>query len=142
VGAILRQATRADIPGMWRVRHAVTENVLPAGRIGDEEVRSQLEDTGRGWVIEVDGRVEAFAVGNGTNGNVWALFTHPEAQGRGFGSQLHNEMVQWFSSQPIPTLWLTTGATTIARAFYERRGWELRGPYGDKEVRYERRNAP
>jgi GNAT superfamily N-acetyltransferase len=137
----LRQATSADIAAMWRVRYAVTENTLTPGKLTDEEVRRQIEDTGRGWVIEAGGVVQAFAVGNGRTGNVWALFVHPEAQGRGYGSLLHEEMIRWFATQPVARLWLTTGTTTRARAFYERHGWWCVGPAGTEEVRYERENA-
>ena len=53
--AILRQATRADIPGIWDVRHGVHENTLRRGLISDEDVRREIEDTGRGWVLTVKG---------------------------------------------------------------------------------------
>ena len=46
--AILRQATRDDVAGLWRVRYAVTENTLTPGRIGDDELVDQIERTGRG----------------------------------------------------------------------------------------------
>jgi hypothetical protein len=48
-GPHLRQATAADIPGIWEVRYSVTENTLTPGRISDEEVRESIEDTGCGW---------------------------------------------------------------------------------------------
>jgi GNAT superfamily N-acetyltransferase len=137
----LRQATAADIPGIWEVRYAVTENTLTPGRISDEEVRKSIEDTGRGWVIEEGGRIQAFAVGIAKTGNVWALFVRPYAQGQGYGSRLHAAMIEWFRAQPIDRLWLSTGTTTKAREFYDRNGWEVVGPYGSDEVKYERPNA-
>lgn len=137
----LRQAVAADIPGLWDVRYSVTENTLTPGRISDEEIRESIEDTGRGWVIEEGGKIQAFAVGNARTGNVWALFVKPEAQGQGHGSRLHAAMIEWFRSQPIERLWLSTGATTKAREFYERNGWVCVGPYGTDEVRYERPNT-
>ena len=138
---LLRQAIVADIPGIWKVRYSVTENTLTPGRISDEDCRREIEDTGRGWVVVNDGQIQAFAIGNGQTGNVWAMFVHPEAQGRGFGSQLHDAMLAWFRTQPVRRLWLTTGATTKARSFYERRGWHCVGSAGTTEVRYERENA-
>ena len=41
----LRQAVAADIPGIWEVRYAVTENTLTPGRISDEDVRAAIEDS-------------------------------------------------------------------------------------------------
>jgi GNAT superfamily N-acetyltransferase len=138
--AHLRQAVAADLPGIWEVRYAVTENTLTPGRIGDEEVRAAIEDTGRGWVIEHAGRILGFAIGHAQTGNVWALFVHPEAQGRGYGAQLHAAMLDWFRRCPPRILWLTTGVHTRARAFYEKHGWRCVGAAGDLEVRYERDN--
>jgi GNAT superfamily N-acetyltransferase len=139
--SILRQAIAADIPGLWEVRYAVTENTLTPGAISDEDVRAAIEDTGRGWVIEQNGCIEGFAIGNGGNGNVWAMFVRPEAQGRGIGGRLHAAMIEWFRTQPVPTLWLTTGTGTRACAFYERHGWHHAGDAGRDETRYERANA-
>jgi GNAT superfamily N-acetyltransferase len=138
---VLRQALTADIPGIWQVRYSVTENTLTPGRISNEEVRAAIEDSGRGWVIEDEGRIEAFAVGNATTGNVWALFVRPQAQGRGFGSMLHTAMLDWFRTQSTEKLWLSTDANSMARKFYNKHGWQCVGPYGDNEVKYERHNA-
>ena len=135
--ALLRQATRADRAGLWRVRYAVQENTLTPGRIGDDELFDQIERTGRGWVIEEDGEIVAFAIGNASDGNVWALFVDPAAQGRGHGSRLHDVMVEWLFAQGLGQLWLGTGNETRARGFYERHGWREAGPYGERETRYE-----
>ncbi|MBL8309532.1 MAG: GNAT family N-acetyltransferase [Burkholderiales bacterium] len=137
----MRHATAADIPGIWQVRYSVTENTLTPGRISDEAIRASIEDIGRGWVIEDAGRILAFAIGIARTGNVWALFVRPEAQGRNHGTRLHVAMIEWFRTQPIDRLWLSTGTTTKARAFYEKNGWQCVGPYGRDEVRYERPNA-
>jgi GNAT superfamily N-acetyltransferase len=139
--AQLRQAVVADLPGIWKVRYAVTENTLTPGRLSDEDCRREIEDTGRGWVVEVDGVIQAFAIGNSQTGNVWALFVHPQAQGLGFGKQLHEAMLAWFLSQPVRRLWLTTGTGTKAQAFYERMGWQRVGESSADEVRYERDNV-
>lgn len=127
----------ADAAEIWRVRYAVQENTLTPGRISDEDLRREIEDEGRGWVAEQDGRIVAFAIGNARSGNIWALFVEPEAQGRGHGRALHELMVGWLWAQGLQTLWLSTGADTRARAFYEGLGWQCCGPYGRDELRYE-----
>jgi GNAT superfamily N-acetyltransferase len=135
--SLLRRATRADLPGIWRVRYAVRENTLTPGRIGDDEVIAQIEDTGRGWVVEEGGEIVAFAICDARDGNIWALFVDPRAQGRGHGSRLHDEMVAWLWSRGFERLWLGTGNGTRARAFYEKHGWRAAGPHGEHETRYE-----
>lgn len=137
---VLRELTRADYPAVWEVRYAVTENTLTPGRIDDSDMQRETEVTGKGWVIEAAGLIEAFTIGNALSGNVWALFVHPRAQGRGYGELLHQEMLRWFATQPIERLWLSTGKDTRARGFYERRGWQHVSDYGDIEVRLERMN--
>jgi GNAT superfamily N-acetyltransferase len=85
--------------------------------------------------------MRAFAIGNAHMGNVWALFVPPQDQGRGFGTRLHAAMLAWLSSRPVCRLWLTTGATTRARAFCVHLGWSCAGSSGAAELRYERDNA-
>ena len=138
---ILRQATAADAPGIWGVRYSVSENMLTHGRLSDEDLRSEIEDTGRGWVIDDDGQIKAFAIGNARSGNIWALFVSPASQGMGYGHRLHEVMIDWLRAQNAPTLWLTTGSRTRARGFYERRGWLLVSISDSGEARYELANA-
>lgn len=140
--ALLRQAHADDIPALWRVRHAVTENTLAPGRLDDEDVRRELEDSGRGWLVEVDGEVVAFAIGNAQTGNVWALFVLPAAQGHGHGSRLHAVMLDWLRARGAPRPWLTTGAGTRACAFYRRHGWLAVSTLANGEIRYERPQWP
>jgi GNAT superfamily N-acetyltransferase len=134
---MIRQATMSDAEPIWAIRYAVQENTLTPGRLTDEDLRREIEDTGRGWVLEEDGVVQAFAIGNALTGNVWALFVHPDSQGRGYGQRLHEVMVAWLREQGAPTLWLTTGQHTKATAFYERRGWQRVGVSSNGEARYE-----
>ena len=140
VSGVPRQATRGDLAGIWRVRYAVVENTLTPGRIGDDEVVAQLETTGRGWVVEEGGEVVAFAIVDVVHANLWALFVDPRAQGRGHGSRLHDTLVDWTWARGLSGLWLSTGAGSKARHFYERRGWRVTGPYGRDEVRLELAN--
>ena len=135
---MLRQAIAADIPSIQRVRHSVRENRLVSTTIRDDQVRDAIELTGRGWVIESAGEVLAFAVGNATNGNIWALFVDPDHERRGYGRLLHDTMVAWLRSQGLTRLWLTTEPNTRAQRFYEAAGWQRIGPTQSGELRYER----
>ena len=137
---MLRIALVADIPAIQRVRASVNENRLVSTVITDEDVRTAIEETGRGWVVEVDGEVVAFAIGNAASGNIWALFVHPAHEGRGLGRQLHDTMINWLWSAGLQRLWLTTEPRTRAQRFYEAAGWQLTGTTTGGELRYEMPN--
>ena len=63
----------ADIAGIQRFRYSVRENRLTSRVISDAEVVDAIERTGRGWVVEVDSQVVAFAIGDGGTGNHWSF---------------------------------------------------------------------
>lgn len=134
---MLRQAVASDIPAIQRVRRSVRENRLVSTVISDDAVRDAIEVTGRGWVVESQGEVVGFSIGNATNGNVWALFIHPDHEHRGHGRNLHDAMIGWMWSQGLDRLWLTTEAGTRAQAFYEAAGWQATGRTELGELRFE-----
>jgi GNAT superfamily N-acetyltransferase len=135
--ASLRRAVASDILDIQRVRRSVRENRLVSTVVRDDEVRDAIERTGRGWVVESDGDVVAFAIANATNGNIWALFVHPDHERRGHGRLLHDTAVDWLRSRGLRRLWLTTEPGTRAQRFYECAGWQLTGPADHGELRYE-----
>ncbi|MGH6611380.1 MAG: GNAT family N-acetyltransferase [Burkholderiaceae bacterium] len=121
---VLRQATRADIAAMHRVRLAVHENKLLSNIVEDDYV-AEIEVTGRGWVITEAQYVVAFSVGNRETRNVWALFVHPEHERKGYGRRLHATMVDWLFGQGVQSIWLSTEPASRARQFYEAAGWSF-----------------
>lgn len=133
----LRQIQRSDFAEVWRIRYAVRENTLRPGRLDDEDLRRETEDSGRGWVVEGATGLLAFAVGNARTGNIWALFVHPDAEGRGHGLALHDTMLHWLWSQGLDKLWLNTGPGTRAEGFYRRRGWHVTARTDSGELRLE-----
>lgn len=135
---MLRVATASDIPDIQRIRRAVRENRLVSTVIHDRDVQEAIERKGRGWVVESDGEVVAFAIVNVHTGNIWALFVHPAHEREGFGRQLHDVMVDWSWSQGLDRLWLTTEPHTRAQRFYEAAGWHRAGATDSGELRYER----
>lgn len=134
---VLREARTADIPQMHRIRLAVRENRLTSSAITEADYRPALEDWGRGWVVERDGRIVGFAIANVTSGNVWALFVDPDEEGRGHGRSLHDAMVDCLWSNGLARLWLTTQPGTRAQRFYEDAGWICVGEAELGQVRYE-----
>lgn len=135
---MLREATPADIPAMHRVRMSVLENRLRARVIAEADYASAMA-RGRGWVVEEKGEVVGFAVGDAADGNIWALFVHPDHEGRGYGWRLHDTMVAWLWAQGLERLWLTTAPGTRAQAFYEAAGWRHAGRTDRGEILFEMR---
>ena len=134
---MLRQAVPTDYAGMHRVRLAVRENTLSSpGRITEAEYLDAMDRSGRSWVVEADGEIVAFASGLFT-GNIWALFVHPDFEGRGYGKALHAAMVCWLWSRGLPRLWLTTGPGTRAERFYISQGWRSCGIVDGGDLRLE-----
>lgn len=137
----MRPAVASDIPAIQRVRASVKENRLVSAVVSDEDVRVAIEETGRGWVVEEEGEVAAFAIGNPTTGNIWALFVRPESEGRGYGRQLHDATIDWLFAAGLDRLWLTTEPGTRAQRFYKAAGWKLVGRTDQGELRYEKQRA-
>jgi GNAT superfamily N-acetyltransferase len=135
--AVLRQATRADIPAMHRIRLAVRENRLTSSVITEENYVPAIEITGPGWVIALNGEIVAFAVGNAATGNVWALFVDPPYEGRGYGRRLLEAMVSWLFARGLAKLYLSTGPNTRAARFYHAAGWQFRRILDNGEALYE-----
>ena len=110
--AVLRQADRSDLPELFRVRHAVSENRRSSLSIPDDQVIEALESTGRGWVIELDGVIVAFAIGDSLTGSISALFVDPPHRGHGYGRRLHDTVVEWLWSQGHDRIWLNAEPST------------------------------
>lgn len=133
----LRQASESDIPAMQRVRLAVRENALSdPGRITESDYLAALEELGRTWVVEVNGEIAAFAAGY-RSGSIWALFVHPEHEGRGYGRILHSAVVGWLWSLGHERIWLNTAPGTRAERFYICQGWKPCGTVPGGDVRLE-----
>jgi RimJ/RimL family protein N-acetyltransferase len=128
--AALRVATRADIPALMAVRLAVRENRLASTAPAEIEAACgpAIEVTGRGWVAEQDGAIVGFAIGNRVTGNIWALFVHPDHEGRGHGRRLHDAMVDWLFASGLARLHLSTDPASRAATFYRAAGWSDTGP--------------
>jgi GNAT superfamily N-acetyltransferase len=135
--ALLRQANRDDVAGMHRVRLAVRENRLTSNIITESSYAPAIEGSGRGWVIERESEVVAFAIGNSETGNVWALFVDPAHERQGYGRKLHDCMVNWLWNQGLKCLSLSTAPETRAQHFYVAAGWRDVGRTEKGEVLFE-----
>ncbi|RYZ23969.1 MAG: N-acetyltransferase [Sphingobacteriales bacterium] len=132
-----REAHLADIPGMQRVRNAVTENKLSdPSLVPDEDYVLFLTERGNGWVCVTADGIAGFAIADLRGNNIWALFIDPAAEGFGLGKHLHRMMLDWYFSQTKETVWLGTAPGTRAAGFYRKHGWRETGMHG-AELKFE-----
>ena len=135
---VFRKATIADVPQIQIVRHAVKENRLsnPA-LVTDEDCKIYITEKGRGWVCEIENRIVGFSIADLKDKNIWALFVHPEFDGKGIGKKLHDTMLDWYFNQTKETVWLSTAPNTRAEKFYRKAGWNEVGKHGNNEIKFE-----
>ena len=135
---IFREALIADIPQIQVVRHSVKENILsnPA-LVTDEDCIEFLTVRGKGWVCEADNTIAGFAIADLKEYNIWALFLHPDFEGKGIGKELHRLMMDWYFSQTNHTAWLGTAPDTRAQEFYMQQGWKNAGTVNKGEIKFE-----
>jgi len=135
---IFRESKTGDIPQIQLVRNSVKENILsnPA-LVPDSDVEDYINRRGRGWVCEINDQIVGFAIADLQDHNIWALFIHPDHEGKGIGKQLHDKMLNWYFSQTNQTIWLGTSPNTRAEKFYRSAGWREVGIHGKGEIKFE-----
>lgn len=135
---IFREALVDDIQQIQVVRNSVKENMLsnPA-LVPDEDVEEYITKRGKGWVYVTDDKVVGFSIVDMTDNNIWALFVHPEYEGRGIGKKLHDVMLNWYFEQTEKKVWLGTSPNTRAEKFYRMQGWKEVGVHGKGEIKFE-----
>jgi GNAT superfamily N-acetyltransferase len=135
---IFREATTTDIPQIQIVRNSVKENVLSdPSVVSNKDCEEFLTIRGKGWVCEVDNTIVGFSIIDLKEKNIWALFVHPEYEGKGVGKKLQDIMLNWYFNQHDSKLWLGTAPGTRAESFYRRSGWKETGIHGKGEIKFE-----
>ena len=128
---IIRDIELSDVPALFAVRVATDENRLTRDEltrqgITEVSVRERLLRTLHGWLVEEDGRVVGFSMGDRATGELWVIAVLPDYIQRGIGSELMRRVEAWLAENGCRNLWLTTDLDTRLRAysFYRHRGWE------------------
>jgi len=132
-----REAKIEDIKQIQVVRNSVKENTLSnPDLVSDKDCEEFMFERGKGWVCEIDNQIVGFAIADLKEDNIWALFLHPDFEGKGIGTQLHNMMLDWYFSTGKENVWLGTAPNTRAEKFYAKSGWTKNGMHGN-EVKFE-----
>ena len=135
---VFREARMEDIAGMSGVRLSVNENVLPdPNLIPFSDYKDYINHRGKGWVCEAAGIIVGFAIADLQQHNIWALFVHPEWEGRGIGKQLQHLMLDWYFLQTQEPVWLGTAPRSRAETFYRKSGWTETGIRSNGEICFE-----
>jgi GNAT superfamily N-acetyltransferase len=133
-----REATPNDIAQIQIVRNSVKENQLSdPSLVSDQDCEEYITVRGKGWVCEADNTIVGFSIADLAENNIWALFIHPEYEGKGIGKKLHQLMMDWYFTQTTKTVWLGTAHGTRAEAFYKKEGWKIVGVHGKGETKFE-----
>ena len=129
-GGSFREIQPDDMQAIFDVRGAAWHNdngleELTRFGITHDSVREMMQQTHRGWLCEVDGKVVGFAMGNRATGEMWVIAVLKEYEGRGFGKRLLTMVEDWLFSAGWDEIWLTTDPDETVRAvgFYRHLGW-------------------
>jgi GNAT superfamily N-acetyltransferase len=95
------------------INHASTTELMLSGNLGC-------------WVAEADGRIVAFSMVDRRDGNVFALFTLPKYERRGFGAQLLERCESWLKENDVKKAYLDTARKSYALKFYLKHGWKVK----------------
>ena len=126
---MIRKARPEDLPAITLLRISVTENHLSIEQMAERDItpESVIADITAGdlgaWVAEETGNILAFAMADRRDASIFALFTKPGCESRGFGSRLLSEAEAWLAALGHREFWLSTARGSRAEKFYARKGW-------------------
>ncbi|MBV1775953.1 GNAT family N-acetyltransferase [Burkholderiaceae bacterium DAT-1] len=107
------------------IRLLVKENVLrDPGKVTRGMYADYLDKLGRGWVCESDGVIIGFSYAAKADASIWALFVHPDHEGKGAGKALLKLATDWLFAEGATKVTLGTTANTRADSFYLAQGWQ------------------
>ena len=141
--AHFREITPEDLPEVFRVRTATTENAitrktLTSYGITVESLTEALATDAKGWVAEVNRRIVGFCIGNRASGEIEVLAVLPDHEGLGIGKGVLQRTQNWLFDAGHQQLHLVTSPEPDFRAyiFYQHQGWRPTGIIEDQDERF------
>jgi GNAT superfamily N-acetyltransferase len=130
---MIRKATIADRQRIAEIRLAVRENRLTRP-IEVGETALWIYENSTFWVWEEDCAVQGFSAADPRDGTIFALFVHPDYEGRGIGRALLPRACDELRAAGFSEAKLNTGAGTRAERFYRTDGWVEIGRQEDGQI--------
>lgn len=144
---LIRPATPADVPGMFHVRTAATENALSAAQLAElgitpAAIAQMLRAAPCGWVALDGDTVVGFSMVDLDEACLFAAFVLAAHEGRGIGTALIRAAEEALFARHARA-WLVTAAASRAARLYRHLGWGHAVDQGDGDIRLEKqRPAP
>ena len=126
---MIRPMRPDDMSAVTLVRTSVRENHLSIEGMAERGITAQkiIADMAcgklGGWVAADSGEIVAFSIADKSDGQLFALFTKPGHERRGYGTALLAEGEAWLKSCGWREACLSTEKESTAHRFYVRRGW-------------------
>lgn len=118
------------IKEMYDIRFSVEENFVHLHQIKYLQRQQVIEDIeqGGGWICKLGEEFVGYGLGIfAPNPMIGGLFVRPEFQGKGIGSTILIEIMDWFFNDDLSEIELTTDPSSNAVLFYEKHGWAKAG---------------
>lgn len=125
----IRTATLNDIETIFDIRTSVKENHLSRIQLTELGITTAVvsdfvKNTPCVWVAVLNNHVCGFAIADQDEGCIFAMFVHPDFEGKGLGRALL-KTAEDFLFQYFQEIWLETDQKSRACQFYIRHGWQI-----------------
>ena len=131
---MIRTAERSDIPRIFEIRAAVRENKLSNPELVTPADCEWFIDNSAFWLWVEDEDVQGFSAADPRDGTIFALFIHPDYEGRGIARKLLPLACETLRAAHHNSATLTTDAGTRAEMFYRQDGWTEIGRQEDGQI--------
>lgn len=131
---MIRKAEYVDIPRIFVIRAAVQENKLSNPELVKPADCEWFIDYAALWLWVEDGEIQGFSAADPRDGTIFALFVHPDYEGRGIARKLILLACETLKDADYRSATLTTDAGTRAEMFYRRDGWVEIGRQDDGQI--------
>jgi GNAT superfamily N-acetyltransferase len=136
--ALIRKATREDLPRIFEIRASVNENRLnDPSRVTVADCEWFIANAAF-WVYVENDIVQGFSAGDPRDGMIFALFVDPQCEGRGIGRSLLPLACDTLREAGHAIARLETDAGTRAERFYRTDGWQEIGRKDDGQIIFQR----
>lgn len=131
---IYEKIQRHHLPFLYELRFAAAGHPIKAQHLPALQSEHLLDDIRQdgGWICRADGLYIGYCLGVfSPNPRVDGPYIRPEYLGQGAGSELLQQVSEWFFGLGAASIMLTTPPETVP--FFEAKGWFTAGTdlYGD-----------